>query len=148
MEREKRRTALLLLLFLPTAFLVGCGASASDSRPGAAPGGPTHAAEHTAPSSSSPARGEGAAPPADPNEVRIDNFAFAPRSLTVAAGTKVTWVNRDDVPHTATSSAKPRAFDSRTLDTDDRFSHTFTTPGVYDYFCAVHPNMTGQIIVK
>jgi plastocyanin len=148
MEREKRRTALLLLLFLPTAFLVGCGASSSDSRPKAAADDPAHAAEHTAPASSSPVRGEDAAAPADPNEVRIDNFAFAPRSLTVTAGTKVTWVNRDDVPHTATSSAKPRAFDSRTLDTDDRFSHTFTTPGVYDYFCAIHPNMTGQIIVK
>jgi plastocyanin len=94
----------------------------------------------------------GATQPAEPlaGEVRvtIDNFAFAPRNLTVAAGTKVVWVNRDDVPHTATSTAKPRAFDSKALDTDDTFAHVFTAPGTYDYFCAVHPHMTGQVIVK
>ena len=60
----------------------------------------------------------------------------------------MTWVNRDDVPHTATSTNKPREIDSHTLDTDDRFTHIFKAPGVYEYFCAVHPHMTGQIIVK
>ena len=83
-----------------------------------------------------------------PNQINIDNFRFNPREMTVTAGTQVTWVNNDDVPHTATSSAKPRIFDSRTLDTDGKFSHVFTTPGTYDYFCAVHPHMTGRIIVK
>jgi plastocyanin len=93
---------------------------------------------------------EAKAPPrtANPHEVAIDNFAFSPRELTVAVGTKVTWVNHDDVPHTATSTARPRAFDSRTLDTDGRFEHVFTAPGTYEYFCAVHPHMTGKIIVK
>jgi plastocyanin len=83
-----------------------------------------------------------------PNEVVIDNFAYQPAKLVVKVGTKVTWVNRDDVPHTATSSTKPRAFDSGTLDTDGRFSHVFPTPGDYEYFCAVHPHMTGRIIVQ
>jgi plastocyanin len=83
-----------------------------------------------------------------PNQIAIDNFRFSPRELTVTVGTKVTWVNNDDVPHTATSTAKPRSFDSHTLDTDGKFSHVFTTPGTYDYFCAVHPHMTGRIIVK
>jgi plastocyanin len=83
-----------------------------------------------------------------PNQITIDNFRFSPREMTVTAGTKVTWVNNDDVPHTATSTAKPKSFDSRTLDTDGKFSHVFTTPGTYDYFCAVHPHMTGRIIVK
>jgi plastocyanin len=92
--------------------------------------------------------GDNPAPRADTKEVKIDNFAFSPRTLTVAAGTRVTWINRDDVPHTATSTRKPRIFDSGTLDTDDKFSHVFTTPGTYEYFCAVHPHMTGQIIVK
>jgi plastocyanin len=82
------------------------------------------------------------------NQVVIDNFTFSPATLTVSAGTKVTWSNHDDVPHTATSTAKPRVFDSRTLDTDEQFSFVFTTPGTYDYFCAVHPKMTGRIIVK
>jgi plastocyanin len=88
------------------------------------------------------------APEASPNQIVIDNFAFRPSTLTVKAGTKVTWVNRDDVPHTATSSVKPRAFDSGTLDTDDKFSHVFAKPGTYDYFCALHPRMTGRVVVK
>jgi len=81
-------------------------------------------------------------------EVVIDNFTFDPPKLTVEAGAKVTWINHDDVPHTATSSTRPRAFDSGTLDTDEKFSHVFTAPGTYNYFCAVHPKMTAQIIVK
>jgi plastocyanin len=80
--------------------------------------------------------------------VRIDNFTFSPAKLTIAAGTKVTWINHDDVPHTATSSRKPRLFDTKTLDTDDQFSFVFTAPGTYDYFCALHKDMTAQIIVK
>jgi plastocyanin len=68
--------------------------------------------------------------------------------VTVAAGTRVTWVNRDDVPHTATSTARPKAFDSGTLDTDGKFSRVFADPGTYEYFCAVHPKMTGRVIVK
>jgi plastocyanin len=83
-----------------------------------------------------------------PHQVSIDNFAFSPAELTVPVGTKVTWVNRDDVPHTATSTSKPKAFDSRTLDTDQTFSYVFGTAGTYEYFCAVHPRMTGKIIVK
>ncbi len=81
-----------------------------------------------------------------PNEVVIENFSFQPASLTVKAGTKVTWVNRDDVPHTATDTDK--RFNSKTLDTDDQFAFTFEQPGTYNYYCALHPKMTGQIIVK
>jgi plastocyanin len=81
-------------------------------------------------------------------QVVIDNFAFSPRELTVVPGTRVTWVNHDDVPHTATSTVRPRAFDSGALDTDKTFSFVFKNPGTYEYFCAVHPNMTGRVIVK
>jgi amicyanin len=88
------------------------------------------------------------ASPEAAQQIKIDNFTFEPPTLTIAAGTKVTWVNRDDVPHTATSTAKPKSFDSGTLDTDQQFSHVFTKPGTYDYFCAVHPKMTGRIVVK
>jgi plastocyanin len=96
-----------------------------------------------------PAPAEQASPSAkDARQVDIDNFKFEPRRLTVAAGTRVTWVNRDDVPHTATSMARPKAFDSKTLDTDGQFSHVFTTPGTYEYFCAVHPHMRGEVVVK
>jgi plastocyanin len=77
-----------------------------------------------------------------------DDNRTRPGFTSITPGTKVTWVNHDDVPHTATSSAKPRAFASTTLDTDEKFSYVFTMPGTYTYFCAVHPHMTGQIIVK
>ena len=79
-------------------------------------------------------------------EVKIDNFAFAPQRLTVKAGTTVTWTNEDDIPHTVTSSNK--VFRSKALDTNDKFSFTFTTPGEYKYFCSLHPHMTGAIVVE
>jgi plastocyanin len=84
---------------------------------------------------------------ASESQVAIDNFTFSPRELTVKVGTRVTWVNHDDVPHTATSNSKPKVFDSRTLDTDQSFSFVFDKPGEYPYFCAVHRHMTGKIIV-
>ena len=79
-------------------------------------------------------------------QVKIDNFSFEPREITVAAGTTVVWTNRDDVPHTVTSSNDK--FGSKALDTDDAFSFTFKDPGKYEYYCSVHPKMTGTVIVK
>lgn len=79
-------------------------------------------------------------------EVTIDNFSFGPTELTIPAGTQVTWVNKDDVPHVVMSV--DHKFKSKALDTDDKFSFTFQDPGTYEYFCAVHPKMTGKIIVK
>jgi len=79
--------------------------------------------------------------------VSIDNFTFTPQTMTVKAGTTVTWTNRDDIPHglAATNNAFKR---SQALDTDDSFSFTFTTPGTYQYFCYIHPHMTGTIMVE
>jgi plastocyanin len=82
----------------------------------------------------------------DANEIVIQNFAFEPSTLTVKPGTKVTWVNRDDEPHTATATDK--RFNSKTLENGDRFSMEFKEPGIYKYYCALHPKMTGQVIVK
>src|SRR5580693_5811739 len=78
--------------------------------------------------------------------VSIDNFTFTPQTLTVKAGTTVTWNNKDDIPHgiAADKNAFPR---SKALDTDDKFAFTFTTPGTYKYFCYVHPFMTGTVVV-
>ena len=87
-----------------------------------------------------------AAPITRAAEVRVDNFTFSPPTLTVTAGTTVTWVNGDDIPHAI--AAKNRSFRSKTLDTDGRFSFTFTTPGEYDYFCTLHPHMVGKVVVK
>src|SRR6267378_6802472 len=79
-------------------------------------------------------------------EVKIDNFSFGPSTLTVAAGTMVTWTNRDDIPHTVVSDEK--VFKSKVLDTDEKFSFTFTKPGTYPYFCSIHPKMTGKVVVQ
>lgn len=80
------------------------------------------------------------------NEVRIDNFTFMAPTITVPAGTEVTWVNRDDIPHTVVSDDK--VFKSKALDTDDRFTYKFSQPGTYKYFCSLHPKMTGEVVVK
>jgi len=85
---------------------------------------------------------------AEAREVVIDNYNFAPGSLTVPVGTTVTWVNRDETPHTVVAGDNPRSFKSGGLDTDDKFSFTFAKPGTYDYFCTVHPYMTGKIVVR
>jgi plastocyanin len=79
-------------------------------------------------------------------EVKIDNFSFGPAELTVAVGTTVTWTNRDDIPHTVVSTDK--VFKSKVLDTDEKFSYTFTQAGSFPYFCSIHPKMTGKVVVK
>ena len=79
--------------------------------------------------------------------VTIGNFVFGPETLTVPAGTTVTWVNGDDIPHTVVAADKT-SFRSRVLDTDDKFVFTFAKPGTYAYFCSIHPHMTGKVIVK
>jgi plastocyanin len=87
-----------------------------------------------------------ASPASGTTAVGIQNFAFAPAALRVPVGTEITWTNEDDVPHTVT--AQDKAYTSDALDTGDVYRHTFTTAGVYAYYCAIHPVMTGQIIVE
>jgi plastocyanin len=79
-------------------------------------------------------------------EVKIDNFSFGPQTLTVAAGTTVTWINHDDIPHKVVSTDD--VFKSKVLDTDEKFSYTFTKAGTYPYFCSIHPKMTATVVVK
>ena len=81
-------------------------------------------------------------------EVKIDNFSFGPATVTVPAGSTVTWTNHDDIPHTVVSADDPKAFKSKVLDTDEKFSFTFTKAGTYSYFCSVHPKMTGKVTVQ
>jgi plastocyanin len=78
--------------------------------------------------------------------IEIDNFHYTPPTLIVAPGTTVTWKNDDDSPHSVRE--KDGKFKSAALDTDDTFSQTFATPGEYDYFCSIHPYMTGKIVVR
>jgi plastocyanin len=117
------KTVLRISLF---AFLVVAGFSAI-----ATSGKANHASSKAAPATA---------------EVKIDNFSFGPQSISVSPRTKVTWTNHDDIPHTVVSTEG--VFKSRVLDTDESFSFTFEKPGVYPYFCSVHPKMTGQVVVK
>jgi plastocyanin len=79
--------------------------------------------------------------------VSIDNFTFGPQTMTVKAGTIVTWTNKDDIPH-GIASANNAFAKSKALDTDDSYSFTFATPGTYQYFCYIHPHMVGTIVVE
>jgi len=78
-------------------------------------------------------------------KVTIDNFTFTPAELSLKVGDTVTWTNHDDIPHTVVSAGK---FRSKTLDTDDSFTFTFSSAGDYRYFCSLHPHMTGMIKVE
>src|SRR5450759_2913612 len=80
------------------------------------------------------------------NEVFIQGMAFNPSSITVAAGTTITWTNKDAVTHTVTS--KTNAFDSGSLSTGSTFSFTFATAGTYSYYCKVHPSMVATVTVN
>ena len=86
-----------------------------------------------------------AAPSAPIVDLNITKFAFAPKEITIAPGTKIIWTNHDETPHTVTSNDK--SFASKGLDTDDKFEHTFASEGDFSYFCTVHPFMTGVVHV-
>jgi plastocyanin len=81
------------------------------------------------------------------NKIEIKDFAFNPQTLTVKSGEKITWINRDEEPHTVVSVEK-QFKKSTALDTDQEFTITAGTPGTYTYFCSVHPKMTGTIVVE
>ena len=81
-------------------------------------------------------------------EVKIDNFSFGPAELTVPVDITVTWTNRDDIPHTVVSTDDSKRFKSKVLDTDEKFSFTFSKAGTYPYFCSIHPKMTGKVMVQ
>ena len=79
-------------------------------------------------------------------DVTIDNFSFTPRDLKVPVGATVVWTNHDDIPHTVVSTDK--AFKSKVLDSDDKYSFTFANAGTFTYFCSIHPKMTAKVIVQ
>jgi len=122
--------------------LAGCKTAVKDNATAALNKAPGVSANRPAPGA--PANGE---PPAKGEvQIVIKDFAFTPADVTVAPGTKVTWVNKDDAPHTATSVDKK--FNSGGLDTDDKFSFVFNDKGDYQYICTLHPQMKATIKVK
>jgi amicyanin len=139
MTSRMRRVLVLILLMGPVVVMLpGCSGRAE---------GPVPAGGDTA-ANVPPGGGAGAPGSLEPKQISIDNFKYVPDTLTVPAGTKVTWTNHDDMPHTVTSTGKPKVLDSTALDTDDQFSYVFTEPGTYDYLCTIHPKMAGQVIVE
>jgi plastocyanin len=80
------------------------------------------------------------------NKIEIKDFAFNPQTITVKSGEKITWINRDGEPHTVVSVGK-KFQRSSGLDTDQEFSIIAGAPGTYEYFCSVHPKMTGTIVI-
>ena len=92
-----------------------------------------------------PTRAKSEEAKSSPMEVNVDNFTFGPDTLTVPANSTVTWVNKDDVPHVIASN--DGLFKSKALDTDDKYSYTFTKAGTYSYYCSIHPKMVGKIVV-
>jgi plastocyanin len=134
------------------ALLAACGSAAQDGQGTGATAMPTAMGTMAMGSTpmvsmptGSPAAGPAATP--QPNQVFIENFAFQPAEMTVPVGTEVTWFNHDDVPHTVTSR-DAGLFSSQALDTDDQFSHRFDSAGIYEYYCAIHPIMTGKVTVQ
>jgi plastocyanin len=90
----------------------------------------------------------GIAAVSSPSDVLIDNFTFGPGVLTIPRGTKVTWTNKDDDPHTVASVDDPKLFKSPALDTDETFAFTFSEAGTFKYFCTIHPRMQGTVVVQ
>lgn len=93
-----------------------------------------------------PASAGNSTTPAAATQVKIENFSFAPQTITVPVGAAVHWLNRDDIPHTVVSEDK--SFKSKVLDTDDGFTHTFSHSGTYTYYCSLHPRMTARVVVR
>lgn len=129
MRIAKPRTALAAVAVAPL-LLAGCSAS----RPAPAADVPK-----TTPSVSV------TAPPVRGDQVTIDNFVFAPETVTVKAGATVTWTNRDEEPHTV--AASDGTFHSPGMGTGATFTHTFSSAGTFDYVCSIHPMMHGSVVV-
>jgi amicyanin len=79
--------------------------------------------------------------------IKIDNFIYEPQTVTVKVGTVIKWVNNDDIPHNVVSSTRG-VFKSTVMDTGQSYSFTVATAGTFEYFCALHPQMKGKIVVE
>lgn len=84
----------------------------------------------------------------DTATVTVDHHAFAPKELRVKAGTRVVWRNVDSTPHNVVSTDTPKVFRSRIMNTNDSYEFTFANAGTYGYYCALHPQMVGTVIVE
>jgi plastocyanin len=137
MEARALFAAVLIVLIFG---LAACGGGGED--------GETTATETTGESTSEPSGGNAPAPSGDAvrsAKVEIEGFAYDPDPVTIEEGGKVTWINRDSAPHTAT--AEDGSFDTGTLEEGKLKSETFKEPGTYAYICSIHPQMHGTVEV-
>lgn len=150
-RRVARRGGGLAAAVAALALLAACGASTGTGNGGTnMPGMPASTAHDGSPTAGS---GGGMPSPAAPapsstgTSVAIKNLAFTPGTLTVPAGTTVTWTNADEEPHTV-SADNGGPFHSSPLDTGGVFRYTFAKPGTYTYYCTIHPFMHGTVVVR
>jgi plastocyanin len=143
---EKMKTifkpGLLALATIILIITVSCGSSLTTTATTPITTLPTISPTVTAPVTSTAT----ATMPADNVEIKIENYEYAPASVTISPGTTVTWVNKDSVQHTVTE--RNGVFDSGLFSLNKTFSYVFTNPGEYEYYCIPHPYMTGKVIVK
>jgi plastocyanin len=144
---EKRKMKFAAAIFFVGMAIVGCQTSTKQTGPGDTVAVGSQTDSGLASQKATPAVNPDTDRPGK-NEIQIviENFVFQPSEVTIAPGTKVTWINKDDAPHTATSTDKK--FGSGGLDTGDKFSYVFNDKGDYPYFCALHPHMKAHITVK
>jgi len=154
MNIAKLRKHLVAVSAVGLLLLAGCSSSRPAAQPSVTfgsnangtpgmPGMSGMPAMTGAPSGTASATGSPVAVAGD--QVTIDNFAFAPATLTVKAGTTVTWTNKDEEPHTV--AASDGSFHSPGMGTGATFTHTFSTAGTFDYVCSIHPSMHGTVVV-
>jgi plastocyanin len=139
--RVKRKIQLAAAIIIPGIIFAGCQTPAKQtgqSNSGVVSQTNSASVNKTQPNTDQPSANE--------VQIEIENFVFKPAAITVAPGTKVTWINKDEAPHTATSTEQK--FNSGGLDTDDKFSFVFSDKGEYPYFCTLHPHMKAVIKVK
>lgn len=141
MDIAKLRKHLVAVAAAGALVLAGC----SSSPPAAQPSVSFGSGAGGMPGMPGPPSGTGSPAAAAGDQVSIDNFAFAPATLTVKAGTTVMWTNRDEEPHTV--AASDGSFHSPGMGTGATYSHTFPTAGTFDYVCSIHPMMHGTVVV-
>jgi plastocyanin len=144
----------LLAAALTVVLLAGCSAQPPQTSPSVTfgsgattPGMPGMSGMPSMPGASASATASATGPPAPVagNSVSIDNFAFVPATLTVPAGSTVTWTNHDEEPHTV--AASDGSFHSPGMGSQGTYSHTFPTAGKFDYVCSIHPFMHATVVV-
>jgi plastocyanin len=142
------------IALLAVMLLAGCSSAPSATSPSVTfgsgattPGMPGMGGMPSAPNmpAGTTAAPTGSAAPVAGDAVNINNFAFAPATLTIAAGSTVTWTNRDEEPHTVV--AGDGSFHSPGMDSQATYSDMFATAGTFDYVCSIHPFMHATVVV-